>query len=139
MGDNKQSLLSRRQFARRAAVLSATASLVPAGVVLSQPAEATKTAQLPENYPKLSPEGQAEAEARYQLALSRHGARLTEEQKKSVRMLCFSVQPNLEKVRAFSLSNGDVPALFLKPIVEREKPASLKPAVISEITSPKKS
>lgn len=123
---NKQPLLSRREFARRAAVLSATASLVPAGVVLSQPAIASVPEQLPDNYPKLSPEGQAEAEARYQILLSRHGVRLTEEQKKSARMLCFSAQPGLDKVRAYSLNNGDVPALFLKPIVEREKLLSTK-------------
>jgi hypothetical protein len=137
MQSHKQSLLSRRQFARRAAVLSATASLVPAGMVLPQPSEVAETEQLPENYPKLSPEGQAEAEARCQLVLSRHGARLTDEEKKSVRMLCFSVQPNLEKVRAFSLSNGDVPALFLKPIVERDKSPALKPNATSTMTSPK--
>jgi hypothetical protein len=110
-------------------MLSATASLVPAGVVLASPmpAEVAGPEQLPDNYPKLSPGGQAEAEARYQVVLSRHGAQLTDEQKKNVRMLCFSLQPNIEKVRAFSLTNGDVPALFLKPIVEREKSSSPKP------------
>jgi hypothetical protein len=126
MQDKKEILFSRRQFAKRAAVLSATASFVPAGVVLPHSVPAKEPEQLSENFPKLSPEGQAEAEARFQLVLSRHGVRLTEDQKKDVRMACFSAQPGLERVRAFPLTNGDVPALFLKPIVEREKTAPLK-------------
>ncbi len=135
MKEIKQVLLSRRQFARRAAVLSATASLAPAGLVLASPARPAESEQLPNDFPKLSIEGQAEAEARYQLVLSRHGARLNDEQKKSTKFLCYSAQPGLERVRAFTLSNGDVPALFLKPIVEREKTSAAKHAPASAVAN----
>jgi hypothetical protein len=138
MKDDRQVLLSRRQFARRAALLSATASLVSAGAMLPPPLRASETEQLPANYPKLSPEGQAEAEARYQLVLSRHGSKLTEEQKSSTRLMCFLAQPGLEHVRAYSLNNGDVPALFLKPIVERERPAATKVAGTPTAATPHK-
>src|SRR5271165_2656981 len=136
MGKEKQKYISRRQFAQRAAVLSAGASFVPAGLISCPSARETEAEQLPDNFPKLSPEGQAEAEARYQLVLSRHGNRLTEEQKKNARQLCILAQPGLNRLRAFSLLNGDVPALFLKPIVEREKVMASKFDTGSKATPP---
>ena len=117
--------LSRRQFAQKAALLSATASLAPAGVLLPAPAAAGQApAQLPDNFPKLSAEGQAEAEARFQSLLSRYGSRLNDEEKSLARTACYLAQPSLERLRAFSLENGDVPALYLKPLVERDKKPS---------------
>lgn len=77
--------------------------------------------QLPDNPPQLTAQGASEAEARYNLILSRHGSQLNDEQKKWIRTLSTYAQPSLDRVRAFTLRNGDVPALFLKPIVEREK------------------
>jgi len=139
MTDNQRGLLSRRAFARHAAMLSATASLAPAGLILPSSIQATAAPQLPDNFPKLSPEGQAEAEARYQLVLSRHGVRLNEEEKRNVRMMCFFVQPSLDRLRAFSLSNADVPALFLKPIVERDKSPESKRNTAPPLATPNKS
>jgi hypothetical protein len=121
MAEKTRTTISRRQFAQRAAMVSASASFVPTTVALGQSTPTTGASQLPDNFPKLSPEGQLEAETRYQLVLSRHATHLDDEQKKITRMLCFFAQPGLERLRAFSLKNGDVPALFLKPIVEREK------------------
>ncbi len=153
MPDNKEKLVSRRAFARQAAMISATASLAPAslvpaalatgshnssGHVFAHAAPLEEHEQLPENFPKLSPAGQAEAEARYQLVMSRHGARLSEEQKKLTRTLCLFGQPGLERLRTYSLSNGDVPALFLRPLVEREKPLVLKHDPASTSPTPKK-
>jgi len=119
---NKKSgrLLSRRQFAQRAAMLSATASFVPAEVILPE-ASAASPAQDTQNSPKLSPEGQLEAESRYQQILSLYGNRFDEEQKSNLRRMCAELQPSLENIRNFKLENGDVPALYLKPLVEREK------------------
>jgi len=113
-------LLSRRQFAQRAAMLSATASFVPAEVILPG-ASAASPAQDTQNSPKLSPEGQLEAESRYQQILSLYGSRFDDEQKTNLKRMCAELQPSLENIRNFKLENGDAPALYLKPLVEREK------------------
>jgi hypothetical protein len=121
--------LSRREFARRAlgtaaiatgsAAWSTSASnLSPAG---ANPQTTTATA-------KLSPQSAAEAEARYQTILQQYGDRFSDEQKADIKHVCLGIQESLDKVRAYSLSNGDQPALYLKPLVEREK-KSLAPNV----------
>jgi hypothetical protein len=71
--------------------------------------------------PKLSPEGQAEADARYQQVLSLYGDRLNDEQKTRVKKMCAELQPALERIRSYRLDNGNAPALYLKPLYEREK------------------
>lgn len=128
MNKKRGQLLSRREFARRAAVLSATASLVPAGAILPATPE-TSLGQGAETGPKLTVEGQAEAESRYQQILNLYGSRLDEEQKSNIKRMCAELQPTLERVRSYKLENGDAPALYLKPLVEREKKpqAALKP------------
>ena len=138
MKENKEHTLSRRTFTHRAARLSASASIVPVGLMLPAEAFATPPAQLPENLPKLSAEGQAEADARFQMVLGRYGSRLSDEEKRSARMLCFSLQNMLERVRAYPLENGDVPAIFLKPLLDRNHQSKSTPAAIP-VTSPNKS
>ncbi|HXX99752.1 MAG TPA: hypothetical protein VEI54_02455 [Candidatus Limnocylindrales bacterium] len=113
-------LFSRREFAQRAAMLSATASLVSAEAILPKVTLA-RPAQDGQAGPKLSAAGQAEAEARYQQVLTLHGDRLDETQKTNVKKMCNELQPMLERIRSFPLQNGDSPALYLKPLVEREK------------------
>ena len=126
---DQKNLLSRRAFTRRAVLLSASAALIPQDSLLSSEARAGDPAQIPDNTPKLSLQGQAEAEARFQLALSKYGSRLNDQEKRDMRTLIYFSQPGLERVRSFSLKNGDVPALFLKPIVEREKaPPATRPS-----------
>jgi hypothetical protein len=128
--------LSRREFAQRAAMLSATASLVPAEVMLPK-APAAPASQTPPTTAKLTEAGQAEAEARYQQILSLYSERLDDAQKVNIKRMCAELQPALERIRSFSLENGDAPALYLKPLVEREK----KPAGDSSakaVTSSKK-
>jgi len=125
MNDKKSRKLSRREFAQRAALLSASASLVPANVMIpdslrtldDQPAAAG---------PQLSANSQAEANSRYQQLLDLYGKRFDEQQKMDLKRMCAELQPSLERVRSFSLQNGDAPALYLKPLVERDKRA--KPA-----------
>jgi hypothetical protein len=128
MKNQTDKLLSRRAFAKHAALISASAGLASTKLIFpsDNPATQMEAGQTPENLPKLSAEGQSEAEARYQLALSRCGSRLNEDQKKSAKFMCYTVQPGLERLRAFALQNGDVPALFLKPLVEREKQPGIK-------------
>ena len=131
MKENKDHKLSRREFARRAALLSATASIVPAGIML--PPEAFRGASFSAqsaDLPKLSAESQAEADARFQLVLSRYGNRLSEEEKHSTKALCYSLQTTLEHVRAYPIKNGDVPALFLRPLIDRDNQAKPTPAKI---------
>jgi hypothetical protein len=135
--------ISRREFARRAALASAVATVVPAsalsspssplndhapvaaadfGVCLSGPSsEIAAPEQQPTDLPKLSPESHAEAEARIQTILSQYGGRFNDTQKADLRRLCFLAQPPLDRLRAYALENGDGPALYLKPLVEREK------------------
>lgn len=122
--------ISRRQFARRAALLSATASIVPAASVFaSQPAGAPPQ-ETPAAHPKLSPESQAEADARFQQIMSQYGGRFNADEKKMLQQSNVVLQESLDHVRAFPLDNGDAPALYLKPLVEREKKKPETPASI---------
>ena len=132
--------ISRREFARRAAIASAVATIAPAASMATTAATSNEhateaaadrggrfsdpTSNAPQqaaDLPKLSPEGHAEVEARIQSIFSQYGARLSDAQKTDVRRLCNLAQPPLDRLRAYALDNGDGPALYLKPLVEREK------------------
>jgi hypothetical protein len=141
---NKPSGISRREFARRAAIASAVASMAPAtalavpsppvagpspvaatdgGGRLSLPSSIPpgSEAQQPTALPKLSPESQAEVDARIETIFAQFGKRFSDEQKGDIRRLCAVAQPPLDRLRAYALENGEGPALYLKPLVEREK------------------
>jgi hypothetical protein len=128
MNEPKKSGISRRQFARRAALLSASASIAPAASVFAEPLNEAAAQEAAAAHPNLSAESQAEAEARYQQILSQYGGRFSAEEKASLREMNLVTQGSLDKVRAFSLENGDAPALYLKPLVEREKKPVQPPA-----------
>ena len=113
-------VLSRREFAQHAALLSATSVVSPAAM-LDLPSDIVGDYQVDEGGPKLSPEGQAEASARYQQVLSLYGERLNDEQKMRVKKMCAELQPALDHIRSYELENGNAPALYLKPLYEREK------------------
>jgi hypothetical protein len=134
--------ITRREFARRAALASAVATVAPAAA-MSIPSRSDDHAnvaaadfggrtfdpsgtahpleQQPADTPKLSPESHAEAEARFQTISSQYGSRFSDAQKADLRRLCFLGQPPLDRLRAYALENGDSPALYFKPLVEREK------------------
>ena len=135
--------ITRREFARRAALASAIASVAPAAA-LTAPAptrnehanvaaadrsgrfadpssKVTAAEQQPTDLPKLSPKSHAEAEARIQTIFAQYGGRFSDAQKADLRRLCFLSQPPLDRLRAYALENGDNPALYFKPLVEREK------------------
>ena len=152
MNGKKSGGISRREFARRAALASAIVSIAPAvagasavteapasgaaratpdsanllganssAVASSRGSVAATSAQQPANLPKLSPESQAEVEARLQSILTQYASRFSDEQKTDLRRLCHLAQPPLDRLRAYSVENGVNPALYLKPLVEREK------------------
>jgi len=136
----KSGRISRREFARRAALASAVATVAPAVAVaapevasnehpnvaaadfrgrLSEPT--SSASQQAADLPKLSPEGHAEVEARIQSILSQYASRFSDAQKADIRRLCALAQPPLDRLRAYALENGDGPGLYLKPLLEREK------------------
>jgi hypothetical protein len=119
--------ISRREFARRAALASAAGALSPVDTLMpAQSAALSAEApqqepQQPADAPKLTPEAQTEAEGRYQAILNEYGYRFTADQKKDLHRLCYAAQPPLDRIRAYAVQNSDAPALYLKPLVERDK------------------
>jgi hypothetical protein len=135
--------ITRREFARRAALASAVATVAPAaalttptpppnehanvaaadfgGRFFAPPSDTPADPQQSADLPKLSPESHTEVEARVQTILAQYGSRLSDAQKADLRRLCFLAQPPLDRLRAYALENGDNPALYFKPLVEREK------------------
>jgi hypothetical protein len=131
MNNRERSAISRREFARRAAMVSAAASLAPANLLHAEPPVSLTPAQQAPNAPKFSPESQAEVDSRIQTIMAQYGNRLSDAQKADIRRLAAEAQPPLDRLRAYPTENGDGPALYLKPLMEREKkpaPAPPKPA-----------
>jgi len=112
--------LSRREFARRAAIASAVA-IAPPGTLSERPSLTGVPEQQTNDLSSLSPESRAEVEARYQEILGIYGTRFSELQKADLRRLCVLAQMSLNNLRKFTIENSDGPALYLKPLVEREK------------------
>ena len=139
MGDKSSSAISRREFARRAAFVSAAASLAPSKLLSSEPADAGLPAQQPANAPKLTLEGQAEVDSRIQSIFALYRNRLSDAQKADIRRLATEAQPPLDRLRAFATENGDGPGLYLKPLMEREKKPALTPAAAEPAPAPKNS
>jgi hypothetical protein len=139
MGNKSDSAISRREFARRAAFVSAAASLAPSNFLGAESVAVPQPAQQPANAPKLSPEGQAEVESRIQSIFARYGSRLSDAQKVDIRRLSTEAQPSLDRLRAFATENGDGPGLYLKPLMEREKKPSPMPAMPKPASAPKNS
>src|SRR5208282_2950086 len=133
MNGNSGSSISRREFARRAAIASAV-SIVPVGGLTVPASILDKTPEQTPDTPSLSPESQAEAEARFQSILAAYGSRFSDTQKSELRRLSFAAQPSLDHLRAYTIENGDGPALYLKPLLEREKKTGT--AAIPHASSP---
>jgi hypothetical protein len=134
-GSNGTSI-SRREFARRAAIVSAV-SMVPANALTAESSSAEPLLTQAPGTPSLSPESQAESEARYQAILAVYGSRFSDSQKADLRKLCFSSQGPLDHLRAYPIENSDAPALYLKPLVEREKQpgAATAPHAVGQATA----
>jgi hypothetical protein len=138
MGKKQEIEISRREFARRAAMISATASLAPANLWGAEVTGPAPQAQQPPTPPKLSPESQTEADSRLRVILNEYGSRFSEAQKTDLRRLCSEAQPGLDRLRAYATGNGDGPALYLRPLMEREKKPSPMPAAAKPAAAPKK-
>jgi hypothetical protein len=124
--------ISRREFARRAALASAMATLDPAKVL---DAAAPVAPPQDEQVAKLSPESQAEVEARIDAITRQYGKRLSKEQQTDIRRLCVLAQPPLDRLRTYAKDNGDSPALYLKPLVERDKKPAPQTRAVKSSTS----
>ena len=120
MNGKRGSPISRREFARRAAIVSAV-SIVPASALPMHSSVAELSPKDTADLSSLSPENQAEAEARYQAILGTYGSRFSNAEKSELLRLCLLAQPPLENLRKYTIENSDGPALYLKPLVEREK------------------
>ena len=135
--------LSRREFARKAAL--GTAALVaypdldrttvnPDNAPPLYPGHLPherqpESPQAPANAPKLSPQSQAEADSRYQSIVAQYPDGFSDLQKTELKRLCFFLQPSLDHIRAYTVANGDLPGLYLKPLVDRDKkPSANRPA-----------
>jgi hypothetical protein len=121
--------VSRREFARRVVLGAASATLLPLNEFVPA-AEATAPAppaQAPNSDAKLSPQSQADAESRYQTILQQYPDRFSDAQKTDLKRLSLALQPSLEHLRAYAISNSDLPALYLKPLVDRDKKPVTKP------------
>lgn len=125
--NDKNSLLSRREFARKAA-LAAAVTVVPAG---ASPAASRFDEHTGENSQAPSPtslssENQAEVDARIAAILRKHGDQLSPEQKTDIQRLAAELQKPIVRLRAYPLGNSSQPATVLKPVFD-EKSASPKP------------
>jgi len=139
MSSKRRSVISRREFARRAAFVSAAASLSRADLLTSKSSVTAKPSGQTPPGPKLSPESQSEMESRLQAVFAQYGSRLNDAQKSDLQRLALEGQAALDRLRAYPTDNSDGPALYLKPLVEREKKASPLPASSRPAGAPQKS
>jgi hypothetical protein len=110
--NDKRTRISRRDFARGAAFAAATAACLPREL-LATPIAPPPALPQQENE-KLSPESQAEVEAKIQAIFSKYGSRFSDAQKADIRRLVTEGQKPLEVMRKFPLDNSDQPATVLK-------------------------
>ncbi len=138
--DLRKAGMSRRDFARRAALAVASVAVLP-GNLASQsetPTPAHPAPQQPAEQPKLSPESRAEVEAKFESILRRHSQRLSGEQKADARRLLTESQKSLEALRAFPLDNADEPATVLKLYPEPGFGKRHPPAPLGQVRDGKK-
>jgi hypothetical protein len=96
--------LSRREFAITLAAGAACRAL-PGGATRASEVAGSDRANTQTSAPR-----SAEAEAQYQLLISKYGARLSDEQKADVRRLIDQAQKSTVSLRSFQLNNADEPA-----------------------------
>ncbi len=120
MPDPKTPSLTRRQFATTA-LLTATAATL--GAATSANAANSADAQSPA--PPLPEASHSESAQRLQTILTLYGSRFSDDQKADLKKICNNTQTSLDRLRAFPTDNADDPALYLKPLWEREKKAAI--------------
>ncbi|HEY6253968.1 MAG TPA: hypothetical protein VI685_28770 [Candidatus Angelobacter sp.] len=107
MPESKETAISRRKFTIGAAV-AATAALLPGGE--AQAASPVPAQSQSEATAKLSPGARAELDMKLKELFRKYGSRLSDEQKADIRKVMAETQDGLEKMRSFTLTNGDQPA-----------------------------
>ena len=120
--------ITRRSFTA-AAVAAATAALIQPSkatqpVQAVQPVQALQPPKLVQDdkpsaaadaaMAKLSPAARAEVEMKLSSIFRKYGDQLNEEQKIDIRKVMAETQSGLEKMRAFPLENGDLPATIFR-------------------------
>lgn len=131
--------ISRREFARRAALGAAVAAAAASELILPVALASPSPRPMPPvaEEPKLSPEARAEGEEKISAILRKYGTRLSEEQKTEIRRMVMEGQAPLETLRAYPLENSDEPATVLRPAREAAAAKSSKPARKSPSTGSK--
>jgi nitrous oxide reductase len=122
MNETAKSAITRREFATRAALAGAAATLGASPALAQTPASSPVTANVASTSATPS-----EPELRIQTILGLYGSRFSETQIADLRKMSSNTQKSLDRLRAFKVENSDDPALYLKPLVEREKKASAAP------------
>jgi len=144
MGIGKDFGISRREFARRAALVSAASAFAPADLLdarLTQPIALHQAPSLPQQQPvasDFSPASQAEIESRVQAILAQYGFRLSAAQKDDIRRLATEAQSTIDRLRSYPTENGDGPALYLYPLNERPRKSAGTPAASRSVNGRKK-
>ena len=112
--------LTRRDFARAAAVAAATATaaLAPGAEALTRKVAGANSTRVvnPPGPDDAASARQAEIDARAADVLRRYGDRLSAEEKTEVRRLVGELQKTLDKLRSYPLGNGDQPATVLRVV-----------------------
>src|SRR5205823_14354526 len=88
--------------------------------------------------PKLSAQSQTQMESRLQALFAQSGSRLNDAQTADLHRLAVEGQAALDRLRAYPTDNNDGPALYLTPLIEREKKASRVPASAKPAAAPTK-
>jgi hypothetical protein len=125
--NENDSLLSRRDFARTAALAAASAAIAPIRLPAA-PIEPGRRSDDPTQTPpqtSLSPADQAEVDARVAEILRKRGDRLSPDQKTEIRRLTTELQKSIVRLRAYPLGNSSQPATVLK-IVSSKTPTPTK-------------
>lgn len=106
--------VSRREFARRAVMVTAVAAgalAVPEPIQGQSAAPGVSLAPLD---PGLAPDVAAEVEAKFSAILRQHGSVFSDGQKQELRNQLVGQVKGLQKLRAFALDNADAPATVLR-------------------------
>lgn len=110
--------VSRRAFARNALVAATAAAVLPGALAqTTEPAPPKTTAAEPKppaNSPVLPPASQAEVDARVNWILTKHGSRLSDDQRADIRRLIQGGQQGVDAMRAYELENGAEPVLAFR-------------------------
>ena|SRR5436190_6356478 len=93
--------ISRRSFARSAAIAATAAAVIPAAIAQTPPAPAA---------PSLPPSSQAEVDARVQWIFTKYGSRLNDAERADIKRLIAGGQPDIDAMRAYAIDNALAPA-----------------------------